>query len=248
MAAFLAPGIYVEEVEIGIKPIEGVSTSTAGFVGFTERGPLNTPTLITSFSEYRRIFGEYLAQNLGDARWLAYAVKGFFMNGGLMAYITSVGQITADLSNQKLQDTLIIGSDDNNKKRTGLQTFKDIREINIVALPGRTSPEVQNSLIAHCESMKNRIAILDPVCQSDISGLGTKTDWGSGMCGRSKLWEQISPGSRGDSAWGTMPPASLETWRGSARSKGCRISFSVRLSSTHSSLGRRHIMTITAGR
>ena len=52
MPEYLAPGVYVEEVDTGSKPIEGVSTSTAGMIGVTERGPVNVPILITS---YRRV-------------------------------------------------------------------------------------------------------------------------------------------------------------------------------------------------
>ena len=48
MAEYLAPGVYVEEVDTGPRPIEGVSTSTAGVVGVAERGPVNRPILITS--------------------------------------------------------------------------------------------------------------------------------------------------------------------------------------------------------
>jgi phage tail sheath protein FI len=85
MPEYLAPGVYVEEIEIGPKPIEGVSTSTAGFLGPTERGPI-TPTLITGFEEYLRLFGRYL-----DNSYLAYAVEGFFTNGGKRCF---VGRIT----------------------------------------------------------------------------------------------------------------------------------------------------------
>jgi len=49
MPEYLAPGVYVEEIEIGAKPIEGVSTSTAGFVGMAEKGPIDQPTLITNW-------------------------------------------------------------------------------------------------------------------------------------------------------------------------------------------------------
>ena len=38
MPEYLTPGVYIEEIEIGAKPIEGVSTSTAAFLGETERG------------------------------------------------------------------------------------------------------------------------------------------------------------------------------------------------------------------
>ena len=90
MPEYLSPGVYVEEIEIGAKPIEGVSTSTAGFVGMTERGPLNNPTLVTSFAEYQRTFGGYLGDDFKEFRFLPYAVEGFFSNGGQRAYITRV--------------------------------------------------------------------------------------------------------------------------------------------------------------
>ena len=48
MPEYLAPGVYVEEIQTGNKPIEGVSTSTSGLVGVTERGPVNVPQLVTS--------------------------------------------------------------------------------------------------------------------------------------------------------------------------------------------------------
>ena len=94
MPEYLAPGVYVEEIEIGAKPIEGVSTSTAGFLGYAERGPLNKPALVTSFAEFERTFGGFLPGDgkgiLDKIRWLAYAVLGFFENGGKRAYINRV--------------------------------------------------------------------------------------------------------------------------------------------------------------
>jgi phage tail sheath protein FI len=99
MPEYLAPGVYVEEIEIGAKPIEGVSTSTAGFLGYAERGPLDKPTLVTSFAEFGRIFGGFLADDgqgiLEKIRWLAYAVQGFFENGGKRAFITRVASSSA---------------------------------------------------------------------------------------------------------------------------------------------------------
>ena len=95
MPEYLAPGVYIEEIEIGAKPIEGVSTSNAGFLGYAERGPLDKPTLVTNFAEFERHFGGFLpavkdSTDLSKIRWLAYAVKGFFENGGKRAYITRV--------------------------------------------------------------------------------------------------------------------------------------------------------------
>src|SRR5262249_38319162 len=79
----------------GSKPIEGVSTSTAGMAGVTERGPVNVPILITSYGEYTRWFGERLRPELysnGNDRhcYLPHAVEGFFVNGGKRVYIARV--------------------------------------------------------------------------------------------------------------------------------------------------------------
>jgi uncharacterized protein len=88
MPEYLAPGVYVEEISFGAKPIEGVSTSTAGFLGATERGP-EPPRLITSWLAFQRWYGTYIS----DVSWLAYAVQGFFDNGGQRCF---VGRIAAD--------------------------------------------------------------------------------------------------------------------------------------------------------
>src|SRR5262249_60346095 len=99
MAQYLSPGVYVEEVDTGNKPIEGVSTSTAGVVGVTERGPANVPILVTSFGEFRRWFGGYVSikdftDPTGRAHcYLPHAVEGLVTNGGQRAYVV---RTTAD--------------------------------------------------------------------------------------------------------------------------------------------------------
>jgi Bacteriophage tail sheath protein len=95
MPEFQYPGVYVMEVPPAVKPIAGVSTSTAGFVGVADRGPVpgfqmpfgEPPAvpLVTSFAEFTRIFGSYR-----DDSFLAYAVQSFFDNGGRRAYVVRV--------------------------------------------------------------------------------------------------------------------------------------------------------------
>ena len=89
MAEYLSPGVYVEEYDSGATPMQGVSTSTAGFIGLAERGPvIGEPQLVTSFADYRRMYGGYLSEaGFGSARFLPYAVEQFFANGGSRAYI-----------------------------------------------------------------------------------------------------------------------------------------------------------------
>lgn len=97
MAEYLSPGVYVEEFDSGGKPMEGVSTSTAGFIGLAERGPVEgVPQLVTNFADFKRKFGGYLSENeYGEYRFLAYAVEHFFVNGGSRCYISRVAPSNA---------------------------------------------------------------------------------------------------------------------------------------------------------
>src|SRR4051794_30942577 len=86
MPSYLSPGVFMEEVSAGAKPIEAVGTATAAFVGFTEKGPVNRPTLVTSWPQYTREFGEFV-----DGAYLPLAMFNYFMNGGGNAYVVRVG-------------------------------------------------------------------------------------------------------------------------------------------------------------
>ncbi|MCG7527753.1 phage tail sheath subtilisin-like domain-containing protein [Streptomyces sp. OfavH-34-F] len=86
MPSYLSPGVYVEEVESGSRPIEGVGTSVAAFVGFAQRGPFDEPTLITNWSQFVSTFGDFV-----DGTYLASSVYGFFANGGGICYVVRVG-------------------------------------------------------------------------------------------------------------------------------------------------------------
>jgi phage tail sheath protein FI len=93
MPEYLSPGVYVEEIT-GAQPIEGVSTSTTGFVGVTQKGPLDGlgPVLVTSYPEFERTFGGYFNPGFTGAgfNFLPHAVAGFFNNGGQRLYIKRV--------------------------------------------------------------------------------------------------------------------------------------------------------------
>ncbi len=102
MPEYLSPGVYVEEVDRGPKPIEGVATAVAAFIGFTEKADwqrevdgeivtedlLNKPRLITNWSQYVQCFGGFV---LGA--YLPHAVYGYFNNGGSRCYVVSVKTI-----------------------------------------------------------------------------------------------------------------------------------------------------------
>jgi phage tail sheath protein FI len=84
--SYLSPGVYVEEVNTGSKPIEGAGTAVAAFVGFAKKGPFNTPTLVTNWTQYVEQFGDFM-----EGSYLAHSVYGYFNNGGGRCYIVRVG-------------------------------------------------------------------------------------------------------------------------------------------------------------
>src|SRR5713226_2157929 len=102
MPEYLSPGVYVEEIDRGPKPIEGVGTAMAVFVGFTEKAHMtevidgetithdlfNRPQLVTNWSQYVERFGGFVA-----GAYLPMAVYGYFQNGGSRCYVLSVKTI-----------------------------------------------------------------------------------------------------------------------------------------------------------
>src|SRR3954449_1341393 len=103
MPELLHPGVYVFEISSGVRPIEGVSTSTAAFIGVTDKGQIPgttlpngkmaVPQMVTSFTDYVRNFGGYRTDS-----FLTYAVKAFFDNGGRRLYVVRVAPDDADFS------------------------------------------------------------------------------------------------------------------------------------------------------
>lgn len=79
------PGVYIEEVPSGVRTITGVATSITAFIGRALKGPVDEPTVITSYSDFERQFGGLWAKSM-----LSYAVKDFYLNGGSIAVIVRV--------------------------------------------------------------------------------------------------------------------------------------------------------------
>ncbi len=96
---YLRPGVFVEEVADGAYPIEGVGTSTAGFVGIATRGALSSAKLITNWTQFVRHFGSFRRDS-----FLAYAVQGFFLNKGSRCYVVRVASSSAAIAEVTLQD------------------------------------------------------------------------------------------------------------------------------------------------
>jgi phage tail sheath protein FI len=168
MPTYTWPGVYVEEVPSAVKPIAGVGTSTAAFIGVSAnitrpwdsakktgmpanatggaypQAAVGTPKPVNSWTEFTQNFGDIQDAN----RYLAHAVFGFFNNGGTRCWVTRIGA-PGDELDQALQD------------------LESIDEVAIVAapLPPDVAAEALNAaqaaLIAHCEKMEDRVAILD---------------------------------------------------------------------------------------
>src|SRR5690349_17307284 len=85
--SYLSPGVYVEEVDRGSKPIEAVGTNTVGFLGESAKGPANEAVLITNWSQFVKTFGDFK----DCSEHLAHAVYGFFNNGGSRCFVVNVG-------------------------------------------------------------------------------------------------------------------------------------------------------------
>jgi phage tail sheath protein FI len=100
MPEYLHPGVYIEEIERGPRPIEGVPTSTAAILGETERGSV-TPRLVTSYRDYQRWFGDVF----DPIKFLPYAASGFFENGGKRAFISRLVGDKAKTATVALGDT-----------------------------------------------------------------------------------------------------------------------------------------------
>ncbi len=124
MPTYLTPGVYVEEIPSANKPIEGVGTAIAAFVGLAPGGPVNKPMRISNWTQFAKIYGDPQNPDNGpfmEGAYLAHSVYGFFQNGGNLAWIIRVG-----------------GQGDAQEPRAALPaaTDKAVEALRAVALPG----------------------------------------------------------------------------------------------------------------
>lgn len=213
--SYMSPGVYVEEVDRGTKPIEAAGTSIAAFLGVTaeasrkmidaegqrvpvEPGALvNKPTLVTSWTQYTDLFGDFI-----DGAYTPDAVYGYFMNGGGAAYVVSLralNEMPAKPAPKRSSSAAAKKEGDDSApaaaepapaaadadpisaadfigdaaQRTGLGAIEAIDEISLVLCPDAVAgydgskaakdriKAIQTGMIAHCENMRYRFAILD---------------------------------------------------------------------------------------
>jgi phage tail sheath protein FI len=163
MPFYASPGIYVEEVPSGARPIGAVGTSTAGLVG-TAPDPsarAGEAVAVNNWSEFLRVFG-------GDERAtstaLSRAVYGFFDNGGGRCYVVNVPE----------GESIAGGG----RRRSGLELLDAVDEVAIVAAPGYTDTASYEAVLAHCERLGDRVAILDT--PEDVADVDALTRVGTG--------------------------------------------------------------------
>jgi Bacteriophage tail sheath protein len=152
MPTYLTPGVYVEEVPSGTRPIEAVGTSTAAFLGVAPdpQAHVGEAVAINNPSQFR-------SQLVGGASVgtpLSHAVFGFFANGGSRCYVVNLGT-----------GGTLIGS--GGRRRGGLQLLEATEEVKIVAAPGYADARDYDALLSHCEAMGDRVAVLDPPAEVD---------------------------------------------------------------------------------
>ncbi|MFN8073818.1 MAG: phage tail sheath subtilisin-like domain-containing protein [Kineosporiaceae bacterium] len=183
MPLYLTPGVYVEEMPATTRPIEGVGTSTLAVVGSvtSAEAPVGVPVAVGNWAQYLRTF-----KPTGPSTPLTLAVFGFFANGGQRVYVLNVGE-----------GGTLAGT----TRRPGLSALEEIDEIAIVAAPGYTDVASYEALISHCESLRDRVAILDaPAEVSDIMALTRVATASSGRRGSSSSSSSASSAAGHDDA------------------------------------------------
>ena len=150
MPEYLHPGVYIQEIDSGPRPIEGVPTSTAAFLGETERGPL-TPRLVTSYSEYERSFGGVFHPR----KFMPHAINGFFENGGKRLFVCRVEGKDAAPPTVADYETRLAWLEN----PTGVDAVA-LRAISLVYAPN-ASAAVAKAVVGHCEKMRYRFAVID---------------------------------------------------------------------------------------
>jgi uncharacterized protein len=157
LTEYMTPGVYVEEVPGGPRPIQAVGTSTAGLVGVAPdpKARVNQALAINNWSQFIR---EFVPEG-SHSTPLSNAVYGFFENGGSRCFVVNVGK-----------DGSISGA---GRGRGGLEVLETVDEVAIVLAPGYVKPEEHEALLSHCEKLHDRVAILDT--PEDVSDIGRLT-------------------------------------------------------------------------
>ena len=196
MPEYLAPGVFVEEVPARLKAIEGVSTSTAAFVGPAERGPVPgfplpfngeadgfvvprdpAPRLITSFADFTRTFGDPLPlPDVNHNGYLARSAKAFFENGGKRLYIARIVDVdaggipTATRSTLRLRQGVVLrlaAPAASGQPVVQLTSLRGVANGNTLDIRTRDGTAIQNETVASYDSTTGAVT-LDSNLTSDL--------------------------------------------------------------------------------
>ncbi len=85
MPSYLSPGVYTRETDLSFY-VKQISTSACGMIGYAQKGPIDKATLVTSWEQFVKRYGSYMADS-----YLAYAARAFFDNGGQVLYVSRAG-------------------------------------------------------------------------------------------------------------------------------------------------------------
>jgi phage tail sheath protein FI len=157
ISTYRTPGVYVQEIPSGPRPIVAVPTSTAAFIGEAQLSDklVNQPRAVNNWSEFVATFMEEDEEDR-KSTVLSNAVYGFFENGGSRCFIVNTGKrgdVDDALAAAEIED-----------------------EIAIVAAPGRSDPASHAALQSHCERLEDRVAILDTPEEVDDIGKLTQVE------------------------------------------------------------------------
>ncbi|NLD91193.1 MAG: phage tail sheath family protein [Fibrobacter sp.] len=145
MLSYQTPGVYIEEIPSGPRPVEAVGTSIVGFIGVAP-DPKRRVQEAVPINNWSQFCEEFVGEKTVSTA-LSNAVFGFFQNSGTLCYIVNIGT-----------DKSILGSGDGRK---GIALFEEIDEIAIVAAPGYTDASSYDAILSHCEKLQDRVAIID---------------------------------------------------------------------------------------
>ena len=143
MPSYLTPGVYIEEISSGLRPIQAVGTSVAAFIGVAPDAAarVGEAVRIEDWSTFARIF----VRDKVATTNLANAVHGFLTNGGATCYVVNLGA--------------------NANWAQALLEIERIDEVAIIAAPGYTDAITHDALLTHCERLRDRVAVLDAPAQ-----------------------------------------------------------------------------------
>jgi phage tail sheath protein FI len=198
--AYLSPGVYVEEVPSSVKPIAGVSTSTAAFLGQLPAGAKEAdPVLVTSWTQFTKAFGDFVADVApspppGPTKAPTPSPTSAATPGETPAPTPAAGPTPAptaapisDADARRYLAHAVYGFFNNGGSRCyvvrckagahadALRALARIDGISIVAAPGIVDDAVRGAVVTHCENNPGRFAILDGPAGVASEKLGSLT-------------------------------------------------------------------------